>query len=123
MLVDDDPVVNFIHTKLISSVCDWKIGAYTEAKTALADLTNPVTLNESILPCLLLLDINMPVMNGWSFLAEFEKLPAGHTQNCKVFMLSSSVDRDDEAKSKQFNSVHGFVSKPLTKEKLRELIG
>lgn len=121
ILVDDDPVVNFIHTKLISSIYDCQIGAYTEAKSALEHLKTPEGSDE-LMPCLLLLDINMPVMNGWSFLAEFEKLPFGGNGQCKVFILTSSVDRDDETKSRQFKSVQGFLSKPLSKEKLRELM-
>lgn len=122
MLVDDDPVVNFINTKLITSRYDCEIGAYTEAIVALEHLKTPATAHEVILPGLLLLDINMPVMNGWSFLMELEKLPAMDTRKCKVYMLSSSVDLDDENKSKQFNSVHGFISKPLTIDKFRELV-
>ena len=122
MLVDDDPVTNFIHTRLIASAYDCEIGVYTEAQTALEYLKTPGNSSDIWLPSLVLLDINMPGMNGWSFLSEFEKLPVISTSRCKIYVVSSSIDRDDEEKSKLYNSVSGFISKPLTVDMVRELM-
>lgn len=72
-------------------------------------------------PELILLDINMPVMNGWEFLQEYtprflEKLP-----NTKIVILSSTIDPEDFALAKQYPVVVQFISKPLSIENLEEL--
>ncbi len=72
-------------------------------------------------PELILLDINMPVMNGWEFLQEYtprflEKLP-----NTKIVILSSTIDPEDFALAKQYPVVIQFISKPLSIENLEEL--
>lgn len=75
----------------------------------------------AIAPELILLDINMPVMNGWEFLQEYtlrflEKLP--HT---KIVILSSTIDPEDFALAKKFPVVVQFISKPLSVENLEEM--
>jgi CheY-like chemotaxis protein len=75
----------------------------------------------SIAPELILLDINMPVMNGWEFLQEYtfrylEKLP-----NTRIVILSSTIDPEDFALAKHYPVVIQFISKPLSTENLEEL--
>lgn len=72
------------------------------------------------LPELILLDINMPVMDGWDFLEKFSDLPA--SKNIPVVMLTSSINPDDIEKAKSHELVKGFLSKPLNKEKLDEIL-
>lgn len=123
LLVDDDPITNMIHTKLISRESGSEIGACTDGQAALNYLVDRMSASPEKLPNVLLLDINMPVMDGWEFLEEFEKLPDKVKNGCRVVMLTSSIDRDDYEKSKLFPSVKDFVSKPLTRDKVRELLG
>lgn len=63
------------------------------------------------IPDLILLDLDMPVMDGWEFLDAFMKLPIAK-QVC-VFVLTSSIHPDDREKAKRYNIVKGFFSKPL----------
>lgn len=75
----------------------------------------------AIAPELILLDINMPVMNGWEFLQEYtfrylEKLP-----NTRIVILSSTIDPEDFALAKHYPVVIQFISKPLSTENLEEL--
>jgi CheY-like chemotaxis protein len=85
------------------------------------DYLTSIANNVEIFPHIILVDINMPVLNGWEFLEVYEKL---NIQRQKVFlyMLSSSVYEYDIEKAKGFKSVDGFISKPLTIERLKELL-
>ncbi|MGJ3234463.1 response regulator [Marivirga sp.] len=67
----------------------------------------------------IILDINMPLMNGWEFLENIESFVSSN--NTYVFMLSSSSDKADIAKSDQFNLVKGYFTKPLQKEHLEQI--
>jgi CheY-like chemotaxis protein len=64
----------------------------------------------------------MPVMDGFEFLVEFDKLPAAFTQYTKIAMLTSSLEEDDIQRCFQFRYVADFINKPITEAKVREFI-
>lgn len=72
-------------------------------------------------PELILLDINMPVMNGWEFLEEYNPRYAAKLSNTHIIILSSTIDPEDFALAKQYPVVRQFISKPLSIENLEEL--
>ncbi len=114
-LIDDDDIQNLINTRVISIVnSDVHVRAFTSAEEALKTLAT--TSDEP--PQLIFLDINMPKMNGWDFLDDYQnnKYPT------KVYMLSSSINEKDIKKSETYDSVHGFICKPLVVEKLAEIL-
>jgi CheY-like chemotaxis protein len=72
-------------------------------------------------PNLILLDINMPVMNGWEFLDAFIEQFGNKLHNTRVVILSSTIDPEDFARAKKYAIVAQFLSKPLSVEALLEL--
>lgn len=72
-------------------------------------------------PELILLDINMPVMNGWEFLQEYNPRFRDKLTNTHIVILSSTIDPEDFALAKQYPVVAQFISKPLSVENLEEL--
>ncbi|MEI8074256.1 MAG: response regulator [Bacteroidota bacterium] len=118
-LIDDDILVNFLNKEVIKNAYIGKnISAFDSATIALDTLKQISTNPNSKLPLLILLDINMPEMDGWEFLEEFNQLPKSVIEECKVVMHSSSIDPRDMEKAKTFSSVKDFISKPLTAESL-----
>jgi two-component system chemotaxis response regulator CheY len=118
-IIDDDPIHQRIAQIMISKnqIYDAFFG-YTEADKALEFLkTNSDDLEK--LPDVILLDLNMPVVDGWDFLEVFEILKKSLKKTIRVFIVTSSVDEKDIVRSKLFSSVKGFISKPLTPDIIR----
>lgn len=121
LLIDDDPIANMISTKIIERTFALKVVAFTNAIEALQLLKEHPSGPESF-PAVIFLDINMPHMDGWEFLEEFQKLDKNILANCTVIMLTSSIDIEDIERSKTYNCVNDFISKPLTQDKVRTLL-
>ncbi len=118
-LIDDDTMSNYIDTKLIQRLMlVQEVKVFNYANIALDELKRLLLIEPIKFPDVILLDIHMPYMNGWQFLEEYEKFPKAVLKKCKLFMFSSSVNPNDIEKSKSYKAVKGFISKPLTSDKL-----
>ncbi|RFS15163.1 response regulator [Emticicia sp. C21] len=94
-----------------------------EALSYYHNLSNVTDTKISDAPQLVFLDLNMPMMNGWEFLDEFIETyypKFGHT---KVVILSSSTNPADKERVKKYPMIIGYISKPLTVDLLKKLIG
>jgi CheY-like chemotaxis protein len=119
LVIDDDDINIFIIKKIVEKTgYDAQMVAKTNGQLAIDYLTELKTTQQQ-LPDLILIDINMPVLNGWEFLEAYEKLGIDH--EIDMYMLSSSVYENDIEKAKTYKTVKGFISKPLSIERLIEL--
>lgn len=74
------------------------------------------------LPDLILLDLNMPVLDGWQFLDEVSKLLHNVPKKVNIFLVSSSNDDEDVARAKSFDIVQDLIVKPLTTKALNDIL-
>lgn len=125
LLIDDDHVTNFIHTKAIArSQVKAHVKVTESAQEALEFLAasdNVTEFTTSPRPGIILLDINMPGMNGWEFLEEYQKLSAMQKARIIIVMLTTSLNPDDEARAKSNKEVLRFMTKPLRPEMIDEI--
>lgn len=122
MLLDDDDLVNFINQKVMET-CNFAKNIYinTSAKSALEFIKNLCQLcNEShcILPQVIFIDINMPLMDGFQFIKLFQNINHPALSTIKLVILTSSVHDIDKAKAKEMGDNIVFLNKPLTTEML-----
>ncbi len=125
LLVDDNEVDNLINTKMIENnnfaerifVNTNSIGALEYLK----NLDGDKQLIMDLVPDILFLDINMPIMDGFQFLEEFEKIGDKIKQHCKIVMLTTSLNPSDEEYSNKNKFVVKYIRKPLTDMHLQEL--
>lgn len=122
LLVDDDPDDNFLHQLVIddSGYCE-QVQIAENGQQALAYLTNQAA-PDYCRPEVILLDINMPGMNGFEFLAEYEKLDATYQAKVVLMMLTTSLNPDDLKRANGHGVVIGYQSKPLTRKMLDEIV-
>jgi CheY-like chemotaxis protein len=122
MLIDDNEIDNLINQKMIeaAAIAD-KIYTHTSAKSGLEFLRNmeKLDLADQILPNLIFLDIDMPLMDGFQFLDEFEKFGALVKKKCKVIMLTSSINPQDYNRAKKYSAIKLFLNKPLSFETIK----
>ncbi len=120
LVIDDDDINIFIIKKIVEKTgFDIDMVSKNNGQQAIDYLKQTIASNLP-LPQLILIDINMPVMNGWEFIEAYQNL--GVTTPVDLYILSSSVYENDIEKTKSYTSVKGFISKPLSMERLTELI-
>ncbi|MEB2775427.1 response regulator [Algoriphagus sp. D3-2-R+10] len=118
LLVDDDPIFLLIATKLIGKFeVPVNITSYHNGKLALDFLTKNYTSSESFI---VLLDINMPVMNGWEFLDKLTNF--NFYDEIEIYIVSSSTDEVDIQKAGTYTNVVKFISKPIGKEDYEDIL-
>ncbi|KOY88280.1 chemotaxis protein CheY [bacterium 336/3] len=121
MLVDDNDTDNFISKRIIEITKFAKrVEIKNSGKSALQYLQDNQG-NVENLPDLIFLDINMPIVDGFVFLFEFEMFPDELKNKCKVVILSSSDNKRDIEKIVDNEYVIKFITKPLTDNALNEV--
>lgn len=121
IIIDDDCVNNFLCSKMIENIVgDSHVRIYTNPYDGLTGIANEYAgLTES---ATLLLDINMPEMTGWDFLAYFNKFHPEIKKRIKICLLSGSIDNSDRVTAESNSDVSHFLSKPVSMETLAQVL-
>lgn len=122
LLIDDDEATNYVHTFAIKKTdCTDSIVTVENGLEALQLLESNKNKAKPQ-PNIIFLDINMPVMDGWQFIEEYEKLDKDEQADVVLIMLTTSLNPDDIEKAHAFSTINGFRNKPLTAEMLAEIV-
>lgn len=122
IIVDDSKLDCFITEKIIQNTgLSASIRSFVEATKALEFIKdNPCSSDGT--KTIILLDIYMPLMNGFEFTEEFEKFPQVILDNYSIYMLSSSINENDINRIANYRSVKHFINKPLKSSILTALL-
>ena len=120
MLIDDDTITNFLNELVINEMgITNQLIVTTDGHQALKEIMSHQ--RDGVLPDLILLDVNMPVVNGFEFLKKYNELDFQNKDFPLIVILTTSLNEGDKDKAKKLN-VKDYMSKPLTKENMRGLL-
>lgn len=121
LLVDDDELYLYLMEKTIHQVSkELVVNSFTDGEQAVEYITK-CTDEKIELPEVIFLDINMPFLDGWGFLAEFKKLKSKIANKVNIYMVSSSIRETDVQRALDFEELTGYVVKPLHKAQLAKI--
>ena len=120
MMIDDNRIDLFIHNEFVKKMgIAHTVIEYTFAKEALKYLEEA---DIEKWPQVILLDIHMPIMNGFEFLDKFSAFETSLKEKCKIIIVSSSLDTGDINKTKNNPLVIGLMEKPIDTDELMQLL-
>jgi CheY-like chemotaxis protein len=122
LLIDDDATYTFLLKRTIAATNDnVKLKEFDNGQSAIGFL-NDNKNHVEVLPDIILLDLNMPIMNGWGFLKEYALAAPTLPKNIFLYIVSSSISSYDIEKAKHSGLVTDFLIKPVSREKINQII-
>ncbi|KIO78640.1 hypothetical protein TH53_02540 [Pedobacter lusitanus] len=121
-LIDDDDIFVFLTKKTMLKVSEnVEVEVFSDGLQAITHLKE-IQDKKELLPDIIFLDLNMPVMDGWEFLAEYQEIYSSFVKKNELYIVSSSISPHEMERSKNISEVCEFIIKPLVKEKFLEIL-
>jgi len=118
-IIDDDPVAAFVAELLLKKEgISHNVQVFVDGEHAFESIRLALSTGAD-LPDFVLLDLNMPMMDGWDFLDAFADLGIG--TNVPVFVLTSSIHPDDLQRAQRYHQVRGYFTKPLNEQAVHHM--
>ena len=118
-VIDDDPIYQIIVNKMIQkSELFLNTVSFKNGKDAIDAFKKKLKENE-VLPNIVLLDINMPIMDGWEFMEEMVPLKSQFNEPIQIYIVSSSIAEEDKNKAKHYPQIIDYLVKPLNNNDLQ----
>lgn len=126
ILVDDDAVVALLVNKILNKIkfegkISTLINGYEALKTIEAKIAEGIQAND-YRPSLILLDLNMPIMDGWEFLESLKGHPSSALEIFKIAIVTNSCNHSDQLKALKYPNIIGYLNKPLSPEIFLEFL-
>ncbi len=122
-LVDDDLIHQFIVKKLVQGIETYheELLIFSNGEEAIKYIKSASEI-KGALPDLILLDLNMPIMDGWEFLDEYIIIAPSLEKKIKIYILSSSDNPEDIKKAKEYERISDYLIKPINETQLTSLL-
>ncbi len=121
-LIDDDEVFVFLTKKIIERADqDVQLSVFPNGQEAIEYLRT-AAVNTELLPDIILLDLNMPVMDGWEFLTIYKSFNLSQRKRIALYIVTSSISPYEVERARNIEEVQEFIVKPIAKEKFKDII-
>jgi CheY-like chemotaxis protein len=115
IIIDDSELDCFIAKKIIQqNDKSTKVATFTDAISALRQINDNTDMHSNLLT-IILLDLRLPIMSGFEFVEEFERLPVNVRSKYVIYVLSSSMNKNDKSRVDSNENIIKMMDKPLTK--------
>lgn len=124
-IVDDDPIHRLLMNKLFArQPMPYQLEFFENGQKAIDALQSAINGEaDKSIPDLILLDIEMPILNGWQFMDNYQSLDEVVKENIDLYMVSSSFSDEDQERVKHYPDVKNYIVKPIRLERIVELLG
>lgn len=120
-IIDDDEIYRFILAKQLRKGNEHQLRAFENGQEAINYMQQLVCLEEQ-LPDIILLDINMPIMDGWQFLDAYTQLVGCWCHRVQLYVVSSSLNTVDIERAKAYSAVTNYLVKPVSAAVVSDII-
>lgn len=122
-LIEDDDVIVYLTQKLIRESNEVELlNVLKNGRKALDYFIENIS-NLALLPDLIFLDLSMPILDGWQFLEEFEKIRTSIEKPIQLYITTSSISPKDLSKAEEYPFISDFIIKPISLENFNRIIG
>ncbi|MDO6517892.1 response regulator [Zobellia uliginosa] len=121
-IIDDDEIYRFVTIQSVKFLgMEHKSSVFSNGEDALSFISENLD-KPAVLPDIILLDIDMPIMDGFQFLEGYRPVAPQIVKPIDIYMVSSSVDPEDIKRAKAYPTVVNYISKPLNSDVLKGII-